>query len=296
MKGVKLFIVLLATFLFFAKPPIILADMLTHDTATFFVTYENQKILKPFDARMLQCNKCVEYLEKISFDPFERDCTYDPDIQDSTSDIDKIVINDRARQCYWIPSELAVGGKCYNSTCEFSYMLPSSFRLVVVPPYFVGTYISEPMQFSGSYTGYKVNIVSDKIEIDSLWIGSYISGQLFAVVFTILIEMFIGLIFFMFQKHIFRAIVLANLVTVPVVWFLVTFLNFSIFYAEIIALIAEFFFYTLTYLKGTNKVKLFLYVLVANGASYMLGNAIYILLGDPVYLLKEILVDYILKR
>ena len=94
------------------------ADIGPKPSADIHVTLNGQDVPdSSFNAKMLTCQK-----EETSF--YDRNLIPQLNISEY----------DSAGNCYWRPAEVAWGGDCKNSNCNFDYFLPSEFRLAVYLP------------------------------------------------------------------------------------------------------------------------------------------------------------------
>ncbi|UCG95375.1 MAG: hypothetical protein JSV92_05045 [archaeon] len=192
--------------------------------------------------------------------------------------------------------------KCQLSECRFTFFFNypnrEEFRLTIYLPSSDKTYISDLLEYKNSDSKYEAELIYDgTIEIKELWylepqLLSFASKFAISLILTVFIELILGIIYIGLNKvnfnkykpyrtNILRSILLANLISLPIVWFVFPFILTG---AEGI-LIAEFFVIVIEgfIIKKFNK-NLFDFrkslelSLIFNVISFILGNFIFMMI------------------
>jgi hypothetical protein len=252
------------------------ADLGPKPSVDIDVVYNQQSISDTnFSARMLWC---------LSQDQKQ------VGMEDKT--IPQLEINeyDSSKSCYWVPARLAGGGQCSNSSCHFGYMPPSEFKLAVFIPSIDKVFITNEISRTNFNSRYKAELFSDgsaKIsETTPVLSSDKVSSFAKAFPITIILELLVSLIFLSVRKlpkKILTYILLANIISLPIVWFLFPLVKLPILaiivMSEIFAVLFEtYFIYLLNKQIITFKQSLTLNIL-NNLASLFVGGFIFGLLG-----------------
>ena len=308
-----IFLLVLCT-LVFLSPQITHADLGPKPTATIEVFYNKQIVSDiNFNAQMLRC---------MSQSDIDGESQYLENI------IPQLRINqyDESKKCSWFVDRFAWGGECANGVCEFTYMLPKDFKLAVFIPsldkVFVTNEISrEQNEFNSRYrvdissdgTAKIISTTKNKIEtvslIDnnnqtfypdniapvksSIFTDNYFNAFFRSFLITILLELLVSSILiylFKLPKKVLWAIILGNIISLPIVWFLFPLLKISvlitIIISEIFALLFEM---VCIYKLNKQSISLkqsFILSLSNNFVSLFLGGLLY------AYSVSEFIIRY----
>jgi hypothetical protein len=252
------------------------ADLGPKPSVDIDVVY-NQQIIPDinFSARMLRCLSQDQKQVRM---------------EDKT--VPQLEINeyDSPKNCYWVPARLAGGGQCSNGSCHFGYMPPSEFKLAVFIPSIDKVFITNEISRTNFNSRYKAELFSDgsaKIsETTPVLSSDKISSFAKAFPITIILELLVSLIFLSVRKlpkKILAYILLANIISLPIVWFLFPLVKLPILaiivMSEIFAVLFEtYFVYLLNKQIISFKQSLTLNIL-NNLASLFVGGFVYGLLG-----------------
>lgn len=134
---------------------------------------------------------------------------------------------DSSKNCYWSPDTLVWRRECFNSSCHFGHMSPSEFKLAVFVPSINKVFITNKIYRTNFKNHYRAELFSDgsaKIsEITPILSSDRVSS--FAKIFsiTIVLELLVSLIFLSARnlpKKILVYILLVNVISLPIIWFL----------------------------------------------------------------------------
>jgi hypothetical protein len=188
------------------------ADIGPKPTVDIDVAYEGAEIPDAsFSARMLACVRGVEttFPERSPVHQL-RISEYDP-----------------AKNCSWRPAAFAWGGDCSASACHFNYHPPAQFKLAVYLPGLDKVFISDEISRTNFYSNYRAELAPDGSvrirETTPFFRKDIISAFVKALVITLVLETLVALIFLSLArlpKRILRSVLLANAVSLPIVWFL----------------------------------------------------------------------------
>lgn len=243
----KNFIAILVLFLLLAVQAY--ADIGPKPTVDIYVSYNGEKINDNlFYARMLGC---------YAIDGPEAERIKDAIIAQKLG----IREFDEAKNCYWQPARFAWGGECQESICRFTYSPPSPFRLAVYVPSLEKTFISEEIENKNFRSNYDANLFSSgAIEIKEK--TSYLASNesyplrsfLIALLLTLAIELLVVFLYMKrskdyskkyskFQKRVLSTVLAANIISLPLVWFIIPSTGLNpinmIILAEIFAVLFE---------------------------------------------------------
>ena len=254
------------------------ADLGPKPSVDIDVIYNQQNISdSSFSAKMLSC---------VTQDFAQSESKYEKDL------IPQLQINeyDSSKNCYWFPARLAWGGQCANSSCHFGYMPPSEFKLAVFIPSIDKVFITNEISRTNFNSRYKAELFSDgsaKIsETTPVLSSDKVSSFAKAFPITIILELLVSLIFLSVRKlpkKILAYILLANIISLPIVWFLFPLVKLPILaiivMSEIFAVLFEtYFVYILNKQIISFKQSLTLNIL-NNLVSLFVGGFIYMFLG-----------------
>lgn len=194
---------------------------------------------------------------------------------------------------------------CQNSNCHFEG-IPKEFMLTIYLPSQNKTYFSDATLKKSSSSTFEANLLLDGtilIEETTPFIGSYayetIITFLIALILTLLLELFVALIFTYIAKipkEVLISVFVVNILSLPIVWFIFPLIIkgpnyhyyvYMILSAEIFAFIFEGYFLYILNKKLISLKKLFLLSFLMNLVSFIIGGLIFITL---VQLLKTLLI------
>lgn len=254
------------------------ADLGPKPSVDIDVVYNQQNISDPsFNAKMLSCGP-------------QNVVQNEPKSEESL--VPQLNINeyDSSKDCYWYPSWFAWGGQCSNSSCNFSYMPPREFKLAVFIPSINKVFITNEISRTNFNSRYKVELFSDgssKIsETTSILPSDKISSFVRAFLVTIILELLVSLIYISMcklPKKILAYILLANIISLPIVWFIFPLVRLPslaiIVMSEVFAILFEtYFVYFLNKQVISFKQSLTLNILT-NFVSLIIGGFVYMFLG-----------------
>jgi hypothetical protein len=240
------------------------ADIGPKPSADYYVTYGGQEIEGNFRAVMLSC-------------------WHDGGGRLPDSLIAELNISeyDAARNCSWRPEWSAWGGDCAESRCSFTYMLPEEYRLAIYLPGEQRVYVSDVTQRKNFRSSCSVELLSGGGMKITEYRDNFVMDLLFfvALVSTLFLELLTAAVFVFVTKSRWRLLIYvaaANIISLPVVWFLFPALALSLMLILILAeLFAVLFEASVLHLFGklSPKRALLLSVLM-NAASFLLGGLV----------------------
>jgi hypothetical protein len=176
------------------------------------------------------------------------------------------------------------GGVCGAGQCNFTYFLPERFRLAV---YLAGAdrmFVSNPVSRTALYSTYRLDLAEDGsarlVETTALLRRSHLGGALAALLLSLLIELAAGYVFIRLTHAPRRAllgVVIGNLLTVPILWFIVAALfpgggfMITLALAEVVAVVVEGGIIALLTRGQMRPAKAFAMSLLLNVLSFVLG-------------------------
>lgn len=208
-------------------------------------------------------------------------------------------IPDNSRGCYWAIAPFAWGGNCQNSNCHFNYFLPSEleFRLAVYLPSQDKVYLSAEVTRENFRSAFEANLLSDgtiSIQETTPFIQSNsarnIKTFLLALILTLILEIIVALIFLSvtkISKKVLISILIANIISLPIVWFvfpLLKIIPLAILLGEIFAFVFESYFIHLLNKDIISLKKSFVLSILMNLASLVIGGFIFLFLLMMFYL------------
>jgi hypothetical protein len=141
-----------------------------------------------------------------------------------------LTVPEPAAECTWrLQGPPTVwGGECADSQCHFTYFLPREFRLATYLPGRDQLFVSNPVTRDALYATYRLELAEDGsarlVENTPLLQRPYVGGALLALLLSLVIELAVGYVFVRLTHSPHRAlwgVLLGNLLTVPVLWYLV---------------------------------------------------------------------------
>ncbi|MGV8171487.1 MAG: hypothetical protein ACP5OA_02215 [Candidatus Woesearchaeota archaeon] len=139
-------------------------------------------------------------------------------------------IPDVDRGCYWTIAPLAWGGNCQDSNCNFNYFLPSKFRLEIYLPSQDRIYLSDEVNRLNFKSSFEAELNPDG-SIDLQETTPFIQSNsaknirnfIIALIVTLTLELIVALIYISITKipkKIIISVIIANIISLPVVWFI----------------------------------------------------------------------------
>jgi len=189
------------------------ADLGPKPTVTLDVRFAGQPVEGPFQARLLDCVP----RENASQRPFDEQLPANFRIREF----------DAGRDCFWESAEMAWGGDCAESRCQFTYMIPSEFKVAAYLPAEGKVFVSEPYTRKDFDTVLEMDIPRTgmaTLRAPSAFTKPMVDLFAQALALTLALEL-LGTWFFCWRaklprsKKLFGGVVLANLISLPIVWF-----------------------------------------------------------------------------
>lgn len=275
-KYFSLLLIIVALIVFLPKNA--KADLGPKPTVDIDVIYNQHRIPDSnFNAQMLNC---------VPHDLVQRESKYQENL------IPQLKINeyDSAKNCYWLPDGMASGGQCSKSSCHFGYRPPNEFKLAVFVTSINKLFITNEVSRINFNSRYKAELSPDgsaKIsETTSVLSTGKISSFVKAFLLTIILELLVSLIFISIKKlpkKILVYVLLANIISLPIVWFLFPLIKLPwvaiIVMSEIFAILFEAYF---VYFLGKKIISLKRSAILSvlnNLVSLLIGGFIYLILG-----------------
>lgn len=213
MKKIIIFFSFLFVLQFFI-PNLAFADMGPKPTAEIYVTLNGGVLSEEiFGGQIYTCLETEKDINtRIYFDAL------------------KFVEYDSSRNCYWTPTISPGGVWCANGKCTFLYyQYPSDFKFGVYLPSQDKVYMSNVVSNSNFQSTYQANILSDGSiyieETTSFFLTDPVKKIypfLTALVLTIIFELLLALMYVRYTKKtkkILKSVLLVNLISLPIVWF-----------------------------------------------------------------------------
>jgi len=251
-----------------------LADTGPKPTAAINVYYNGDQISGNFSAVMLHCtNSTYSYRN--------------PPPHLNISEYDS------GKGCYWTYASFAWGGQCTDSRCGFSYSIPTEFKLAVYLPSLGRVFITNATtrtSFDSEYTAYLSSSGSAVISENTPFPAPLPLLYLFfsfivALVATLFIELPVAFVFLKISKlktKILLYVLLANLISLPIVWGAVIFFIgdfvLALAFAELFAMLFEGYFIHFTNKRLITLKKSLLMSLMMNISSLVAGGILLLVL------------------
>jgi hypothetical protein len=260
-------------------PGMMYGDDVPHPSVHIQVFYDHQPLPdKKFYGRMLE----------------RSDSVITGSHQESSGDsiIDKslaIIMYDSVHACFWQPASMAFGGLGENSELFFDFYPPSEFKLAIFLPSLKRVLVSNEVERVHYWSKYRLDISTNGAaiitDITPFFNAHRIITFILALIITIALELLVALIYCsrrkIPKKKILQSVLFANLISLPIVWFVFPFLKtilVVILLSEIFAIVIE------AYLiHSFNKTILslresFTLSLIMNVVSFLLGGFIFVIL------------------
>ena len=172
----------------------------------------------PFYAHMLSCST-------VKSAPIGG-CNDAPAVCGKFASID---LPDAAAGCSWSQAPTVWGGECRDGSCHFSYFLPARFRMAVYLPVADQLFISDEIERANLYHSYRVDLRAEGsaqiTETTPLARRGHFGAFAVALALTLVVELLVATLY-LFLAHIRRrvlwTVLLGNLVTLPIVWFVLS--------------------------------------------------------------------------
>ncbi len=275
---------LLFLFLISVLTPLASADLGPKPEATITVSLDSKPIQEVFWAKMLECQqvKDDEWVQKSDWIMHSfGGCAQDQIDKGACEKLRGIVLKNPSRDCYWLYVPTAWGGNCTESKCVFTYFLPSEFRLALQISN--KTFVTNAVSRDAMLNNYHVELYAngtaliEKIALVENHTYFFIGAGL-----TILLELIGALVFVSIKKMsrtFLLVVLLANVVSLPLVWFVFPSLSLSaaliILVSEIAVVFLEAGIYLLNNLWSKKKLvfwQALLLSLILNAVSFFAGG------------------------
>lgn len=274
-------ILILALLIFSLVPNLVSADTGPKPSVDIHVSLNGQNVPdSSFNAKMLTCQK-----EENQFPA--RDLIPQLNISEY----------DSANNCYWQPAELVWGGNCQNSNCHFNYFLPSQFRLAVYLSSQDKVYLSAEVTRENFRSTFEANLLSDgNMNLQEITpftqsnSAKNIRNFFFALILTFILELIVALIFLSIakiSKKVLISVLVANVISLPLVWFvfpLLKIIPLAILLGEIFAFVFEGYFIHLLNKEIISLKKSFILSILMNLTSLIVGGFIFLFFAMMSYL------------
>ena len=252
---------------FFAIAAVVKADT-APPMVTVYVTYNGNPINGTFYSIILSCmNSSNVYTSRIPIQQLN------------------ISEYDAAKGCYWEYYNRVWGGECADGICSFEYFPLYDFKMAFYLPSLNKTFITNEINISNFTTSYSAQLYPDgSATISGIYNTGNIAGDIYsffamALVLTLVIEITVAFLYLYVVKikkkvRILLTAALANIISVPVVWFGFVFLlgGLGLLLGEIFAVVFEGY---LIYYFNKKKIKLkkaMLMSIIMNLASVVIGG------------------------
>ncbi len=271
----------LAVLVWLVFPGFALADVGPKPTAGFQVTYEGVEVGDDgFSAAMMYCDSPRGYGS--DYAPVK-----DPHLN--------VSVIDAEGNCTWIPSSVAWGGDCRGGSCSFSYSPPEHFRLLVYLPSRDKVFISKPERRVNFHSTYSADLLADGSIHLAESTPAFLTNSVFwfikALTLTLGIELVTAWTFFKSPSRagvlqggkFFTSVILANLISLPVVWFVfprAVRLLFAVPLAEAFAVVFEACFIYLANRRELTPRRSLMLSAIMNLVSFFVGG--FILFALPI--------------
>ena len=277
------------------------ADIGPKPTVNIAVSYDNEPVSNFFLARLLACyeqsspdncdyfendDELINYFIRVQNDikenPFKKYCEESP--------IFKTPENIGGKLCYWSLAPLAWGGDCRNSNCGFWYSIPDNFRVMVYFPSLDRVFVSNEVSNKNFNSKYQLDILSEGsaniYETTSFLENDMVLLFIQALIITLILELLIGYVFLRKlreYKRILGTIVIANIISLSIVWLIVdsigvSALSITLPVSELFVMFFETYFIYFLNKKLISLKKSFKVSVVMNLFSLFIGGLILIFL------------------
>jgi hypothetical protein len=189
--------------------------------------------------------------------------------------------------CFWVASRMVWGGNCELSECTFGQYLPTEFRLATFIPSKNQLFVSNAVQRKYFNSIYALNLSSNGSanlmeippSVSELINDTYKQNPILPSFFvSIIIELLVALIFLSIlklPKKILLWVLIANIITLPLVWFFFPLFGgiyWPMIIAEIFAFIFEALFIYFASKKALKFWHAFLLSFIMNLFSFLIGS------------------------
>jgi hypothetical protein len=248
--------------------PVVFADFGPKPTVEITLYENNQKLSVNAEAALLSCQSNPKNVTILSVD-----------FDGPSSKTHKMTLYDPNKECYWANAQLAWGGDCRNGVCKFHYNPPREFKFAtVINEQF---YITNTIERKNFNSYYKVNLEGNSATIKETTPFLHkdrVRDFIPALILTLIIEIIAALIILPFFKKLKTIgwFVIANLISLPIVWFIFPFLKIPllvILLSEIFAIGFETYF-MMKFAKLT-RTKALILTIIANLLSWRIGTIIF---------------------
>jgi len=219
-------------------------------------------------------------------------------VVDSTPQLN-LTIPDPEKNCSWVPvwqawTDSNPKGNCHNGVCSFWYHPPGDFKLAVYLPSQNKVFISNESTLSAFNGRLAADLASDGsitiVETPSALESHSVILFLIALPITLVLEVLAGLVFLMLaklSKKILLYVFIANLISLPMVWFMFPLLGnipllgnvlLVIAASEAFAVVFEAVVIYMPNRKLITPLKAFLLSVIINAVSFFIGGAVFLLI------------------
>lgn len=205
-------IVLLSLFVLLALVAVVGADIAPESHITLYVTYNGAPITGTFYATLLYCVNSTSVDTTGILVPQLNVTEYDP-----------------LMGCYWQYDRYAWGGMCGGGMCNFTYeFVQDTFRAAFYLPALNKTFVSQDVSNSNFTGSYGVQLYPNDSVVftnsNPIIPPDVLYPFLFALAFTVVIELIAAYVYLLIVKikkkrRILLTVILANFISVPIVWF-----------------------------------------------------------------------------
>ena len=248
----------------------VFADLGPKPSATFYLQNQPSKITKNnLYTKMLFCtnNKNFKYSDYILpvFD---------------------VKLVNKKNNCYWVPFKFAFNFGCENNKCVFHYAPPVFFRIMFYFKDINKIYISKPINRNNFNAFFNVNFDENDLIIKEINKKennknnyNYLLDFFLAFIITIFVELIVAFFYILYKKKTKKLLIfilLANIISLPLIWFIFKPLLINWFYflivAEVFAIVFEFIFIYFFTKKYFSVLEILLLVIIMNVLSFIIGN------------------------
>jgi len=205
-------------------PTVTRADTGPKPTVGIEVLYENSPIQEEFYGIMLDCN---DFFENRTMS--EDYCTKMG--KEACDKLNSISLPNPDEGCNWRLAPMA-WGYCNLEGCRFGYFPPKEFKIAIYLPSQDTSFITNEISRKNFRSSYEVNLESDGTatikETTSILKHDLIRSFILALIITLISETLIAFIFLLVAKKpkkILLWVLLGSIITLPIVWFLISLLQ-----------------------------------------------------------------------
>jgi hypothetical protein len=261
-------------------PPAAWADTGPKPSADIKVTYQGGPVPGGICyARMLDCAQTQSI-------PDTR-CTFAD--AEACQRLAAVEVPDESQSCTWRPAPMAWGGDCKDGLCHFSYFLPQRFRLAVYVPEGGQIYVSNSIARPNFNSTFQADLRPDGtariVETTSPLHQGQLASFLIALLISLPLELLVAWLFVRRnprRRRVLLAVLAANLLSLPVVWFIFSRLSEPLLIVgggELFAVLFEAGFIYLLTRPALSVARSLVLSLVANATSFLIGGPILLMLA-----------------